>query len=159
VQDYVVHVRNALDDQLTKAEQQLVDAALAAGVAVPSAPDIKLRQAIASAVAGAPLRTIGATTQRTARRHGANVFPELRGHGIGRRIHEDPSVPNVDVPALRQKLNPGLVLAIEPMLTMGRPRLVTRPDGWTIATADGSMTAHVEHTIVVCEHRPLVLTA
>jgi methionyl aminopeptidase len=63
------------------------------------------------------------------------------------------------VPALGQELNAGLVLAIEPMLTMGRPRLVTRPDGWTIATADRSMAAHVEHTVVVQQHRALVLTA
>lgn len=123
------------------------------------AADDCLRRAIAAAVAGASLRGIGATTQRTAKRHGASVFPELRGHGIGRRIHEEPSVPNVDVPALGQKLNSGLVLAIEPMMTMGRPRLVTRPDGWTIATADRSLAAHVEHTVVVYKHRPLVLTA
>lgn len=123
------------------------------------AADDCLKRAIAAAVAGAPLRSIGATTQRTAQRHGATVFPELRGHGIGRHIHEEPSVPNVDVPALRQELNAGLVLAIEPMLTMGRPRLVTCPDGWTIATADRSMAAHVEHTVVVYKNHPLVLTA
>lgn len=144
----------------------LADAAITVPVGSP-APRVKrllraaddcLREAIASAVAGAPLRTIGATTQRTAQRHGARVFPELRGHGIGRQIHEEPTVPNVDVPALRQKLHAGLALAIEPMLTMGRPQLVTRPDGWTIATADRSLAAHVEHTVVVYKNRPLVLT-
>ncbi len=68
-------------------------------------------------------------------------------------------MPNVDVPWLQRRLNPGLVLAIEPMLTLGGPGVVTRPDGWTVATADGSMAAHVEHTVVVYEKRPLVLTA
>jgi methionyl aminopeptidase len=145
----------------------LADAAISVPVGRPApgvpqllrAADDCLRRAIAAAVAGAPLRNIGATTERTATRHGASVFAELCGHGIGRRIHEDPSVPNIDVPALGQELNAGLVLAIEPMLTMGRPRLVTRPDGWTIATADGSIAAHVEHTVVVQKHRALVLTA
>lgn len=154
-------------DVTPELEGFVADAAIIVPVGTPGpgvkallrAADDCLRRAIASAVAGAPLRGIGAITQRTAQRHGASVFPELRGHGIGRRIHEEPSVPNVDVPALRQRLNAGLVLAIEPMMTMGRPRLVTRPDGWTIATADRSMAAHVEHTVVVYKNRPLVLTA
>jgi len=118
-----------------------------------------LREAVGAATAGAPLRAIGAATERMAHRHGAIPFPELHGHGIGRRIHEEPSVPNVDVPGLERRLNAGLVLAIEPMVTMGSPDLVTRPDGWTVATADGSLSAHVEHTVVVYRDRPLVLTA
>lgn len=118
-----------------------------------------LAEALRAATTDAPLRGIGAAVERTARRHGATPFAELRGHGIGRRIHEDPSVPNVDVPALRHRLRGGLVLAVEPMLTMGRPQLTTRPDGWTIATRDGSFGVHVEHTIVVQRDRPIVLTA
>lgn len=145
----------------------LADAAISVPVGEPDAhttallraADACLERAIAAAVAGAPLRAIGAATERTARRHGASVFAELHGHGIGRRIHEEPSVPNVDVPHLRSRLNRGLVLAIEPMMTLGRPHLVTRADGWTIATADGSKAAHVEHTVVVEDGRPLVLTA
>jgi methionyl aminopeptidase len=145
----------------------LADAAITVPVGAPTpeakrllrAADACLRQAMAAAVSGAQLRAIGAATQSTARRHGMTPFYDLRGHGIGRHIHEEPSVPNVDVPGMRQRLNRGLVLAIEPMITMGSPRLVTRPDGWTIAAADGSMTAHVEHTLVVYDERPLVLTA
>ena len=118
-----------------------------------------LRDAVAAAVAGAPLRAIGAATERTAWRHGATPFPELHGHGVGRHIHEEPSVPNVDVPGLTRRLGDGLVLAIEPMITMGGADLVDRSDGWTVATADGSLSAHVEHTVMVRRGQPLVLTA
>ena len=123
------------------------------------AADACLAAAVAAAVEGAPLREIGATTQRTAREHAVAVFPELLGHGIGRRLHEPPSVPNVDWPHLRRRLNGGLVLAIEPMLGLGAPELETRDDRWTIATADGSLSAHVEHTVVVHGERPVLLTA
>jgi methionyl aminopeptidase len=145
----------------------LADAAISVPVGEPSARVRRLlqvaeathRQAIAAAVTGAPLREIGRAAERTASRGGARVFAELQGHGIGRRIHEEPGVPNVDVPRLRRRLDDGLVIAIEPMMTLGSPRLVERPDGWTIATADGSYAAHVEHTVVVRRGRPLVLTA
>ena len=81
------------------------------------AADACLSRAVAAAVAGAPLCAIGAATERAARAHGARVFAELQGHGTGRRIHEEPIVPNVEVPGLRQ-LHEGLVLAIEPMLSL-----------------------------------------
>jgi methionyl aminopeptidase len=115
------------------------------------AADDCLRRAVAAAVTGAPLRDIGAATEHTAREHGATVFPELHGHGTGRHIHEEPDVPNVDVPSLAQRLHGGLVLAIEPMLTLGGSELELRPDG--------SIAAHVEHTVVVDDRRPLVVTA
>jgi len=145
----------------------LADAAISAPVGRPGpavrrllrAADACLAHALRAAVTGAPLRRIGAATERTARRAGATVFAELCGHGIGRALHEPPTVPNVDVRGLRQPLNRGLVLAIEPMLTLGGPELVELDDGWTIATADGSVAAHVEHTVVVDDARPLVLTA
>lgn len=118
-----------------------------------------LTAALAATVQGAPLRRIGATTQRVAAEHTVSVFPELLGHGIGRKLHEPPSVPNVDWPHLRRPLNRGLVLAIEPMVGLGGAALERREDGWTIATADGSLSAHVEHTVVVDGPRPFVLTA
>lgn len=121
--------------------------------------DACLRAAMAATVQDRPLREIGRATERAARAGGAVCFAELRGHGIGRGIHEPPTVPNVDIPALRRPLNAGLVLAVEPMLSFGRPELVTRDDGWTIATADGSLSAHVEHTLVVSGARPEILTA
>jgi methionyl aminopeptidase len=123
------------------------------------AADRCLQAALGAAEAGAPLRAIGRATEAAARRNGAAVFPELRGHGIGRRLHEPPSVPNIDLPGLRRPLNQGLVLAIEPMLTLGSPELVHGDDGWTISTADGSLSAHVEHTVVIDRAGPLVLTA
>jgi methionyl aminopeptidase len=122
------------------------------------AADDCMRQAAAAAVTGAPLSGIGRATERTARRHGATVYPDLLGHGVGRSMHEEPSVPNVYVPQLRQPLGDGLVLAIEPMIGLGTRELEVREDGWTIATADGSLAAHVEHTVVVAKGRPLVLT-
>ncbi len=145
----------------------LADAAISVPVGRPRpaarrllrAVEACLTHALRAAVTGAPLRRVGAATERTARRHGATVFPELCGHGIGRALHEPPTVPNVDVPALRRPLDRGLVLAIEPMLGLGGPELVTLDDGWTIATADGSLAAHLEHTVVVGDARPLVLTA
>ncbi len=118
-----------------------------------------LQAAVGAARQGRPLRAIGRTTQRTADREAVTVFPDLLGHGIGRALHEPPSVPNVDWPHLRRPLGRGLVLAVEPMLGLGGPELETRADGWTIATADGSLSAHAEHTIVVSGDAPLVLTA
>lgn len=123
------------------------------------AADACLLAAVGAARQDAQLRRIGAATQRTAGEHDVAVYPELLGHGIGRRLHEPPSVPNVDWPHLRRRLGHGLVLAIEPMVGLGGTALETRDDGWTIATADGSLSAHVEHTVVVQGGRPLVLTA
>lgn len=121
--------------------------------------DACLQAALAAAVQDRPLREIGRATEQAARAGGAVCFPELRGHGIGRALHEPPTVPNVDLPTLRRPLDHGLVLAVERMLTFGRPELVTGEDGWTIATADGSLSAHVEHTLVISGARPEVLTA
>jgi methionyl aminopeptidase len=86
-----------------------------------------------------------------------SALEELGGHGIGRTIHEEPSVPNTpgDDPTL---LHAGLVITIEPILGAGGPGIRAGGDGWTIRTADGAPAAHVEHTIVVTEARPLVLT-
>jgi methionyl aminopeptidase len=117
-----------------------------------------LRAAVRAAAAGNPLHAIGAATERTARAAGATVYAELVGHGVGRTMHEGPQVPNVFAPRLRQPLRDGLVLAIEPMIGLGRPELVVRDDGWTVATADGSLSAHVEHTVVVRRGGGTVLT-
>ncbi|WP_026910998.1 type I methionyl aminopeptidase [Patulibacter minatonensis] len=120
--------------------------------------DACLAAALGAARAGMPLRNIGRTVQETAAALGATPFEELCGHGIGRELHEDPTVPNVDVPSLKAPLADGLVIAVEPMLTLGNPRLIERGDGWTIATADGRLSVHVEHTIVVQDGEPIILT-
>ena len=118
-----------------------------------------LSRALAAAHAGARLNEIGRAVSYSARRDGFNVVRELSGHGIGRTIHEPPAVPNVYERTARQRLNRGLVLAIEPMLTSGSGHVVEAADGWTVRTADGAFAAHAEHTIVVTEGTPLVLTA
>jgi methionyl aminopeptidase len=90
---------------------------------------------------------------------GVAVLEELGGHGIGRTIHEEPSVPNTPDPADPTLLHSGLVITIEPILGAGGPQIVEGTDGWTYRTADGALAAHAEHTIVVTDGRPLVLTA
>ncbi len=108
---------------------------------------------------GATLRDVGAAVARAAVARGYRILRELTGHGIGRAMHEEPTVYNWPAPEATTRLAPGLVFTIEPMLTAGRTRLVLDTDGWTVRTADGSLTAHSEHTIVVAKNGPVVLTA
>ena len=84
---------------------------------------------------------------------------DLCGHGVGRTIHEPPSVPNYHEPRLRTRLTEGLVITIEPIIAAGNGRGVLQQDQWTIRTADGSLSAHYEHTVVVTKHEPILLTA
>ncbi len=120
-------------------------------------------QALAEALkvvrAGVPLNVIGATVQSVVEARGHSVCDGLMGHGIGRRIHEVPDVPNVFEPSLSQPLHDGLVITIEPLVAVGGPAVRMGRDGWTVSTADRSLSAHAEHTIVVRDGVPLVLTA
>jgi methionyl aminopeptidase len=109
--------------------------------------------------AGAPLNAIGAVIERTVQDAGFAVCAELIGHGIGRKIHEPPDVPSYFDPELTQPLTDGLVLTVEPIIAAGDGRVRGSRDGWTVRTADGSTSAHFEHTIVVREGAPLILTA
>src|SRR3954469_20341172 len=118
-----------------------------------------LRRGLHAARAGAPLNAIGAAVQAEAERRGCAVLGELTGHGIGRSIHEEPTVPNIYVPALDAPLAEGTVITIEPILGLGSPEVRSGGDGWTILTADGAPSAHAEHTLVVSAGEPLVLTA
>lgn len=118
-----------------------------------------LTQGIRAAQPGARLRDVGFAIEREAHRRGFRVLRELTGHGIGLAMHEDPIVFNWAAPAARTELTPGLVFTIEPMLTAGGPGLVLEGDGWTIRTADGAPSAHEEHTIMVADRGPVVLTA
>jgi methionyl aminopeptidase len=125
-----------------------------------AAAQAALRRGIAAARPGAPLNAIGAAVEAEARRRGCTVLAELTGHGIGRAIHEEPTVPNVYVPALDAPLREGTVITIEPILALGGDGAVRAgDDGWTILTADGAPCAHAEHTLVVSAGGPLVLTA
>jgi len=107
---------------------------------------------------GAPLNIIGRTVQDTVHARGFSVCDGLMGHGIGRRIHEDPDVPNAYDPQLTQPLTEGLVITIEPLVAAGGPDVRIGADGWTVSTADRSLVAHAEHTLVVRDGAPLILT-
>ena len=120
---------------------------------------LALARALRVARAGRPLNAIGATIQGTATERGHAVCTDLMGHGIGRRIHEPPHVPNHFVASLSQPLTAGLVLTIEPIVTAGCGRVRLASDGWTVRTVDRAVAAHVEHTIVVTDGEPIVLTA
>jgi methionyl aminopeptidase len=87
------------------------------------------------------------------------VVREFVGHGIGEQLHEEPQIPNYGQPGRGPKLVEGMVLAIEPMVAMGRPDVKVLRDGWTAVTKDGSLAAHFEHTVAVTAAGPLVLTA
>lgn len=87
------------------------------------------------------------------------MIRELCGHGVGRTIHEPPTVPNYADPDARQRLTEGLVPIIEPIITAGSGKAELRRDGWTMRTVDGSLSAHYEHTIVITRGEPVLLTA
>ena len=118
-----------------------------------------LTKALHAAKAGSPLNGIGRTVQNEARKRGFNVIYELMGHGIGRRLHENPKeILNFHNPSDRRILNEGVVLAIEPFLTTGIGRVVTEKDGWALRTMDRAIAAQFEHTIIVTKDEPIILT-
>jgi methionyl aminopeptidase len=117
-----------------------------------------LEAAIAVARPGNRLGDLSAAIGAVAADHGYPVNTEFGGHGIGRTMHEDPHVSNAGRAGRGMTLRPGLTLAIEPWFAMGTDKIVYDPDGWTIRSADGSRTAHSEHTVAITEDAPLVLT-
>ncbi|MEU7629746.1 type I methionyl aminopeptidase [Nocardia sp. NPDC049220] len=117
-----------------------------------------LAAAIAVAVPGNRIGDISAAIAAVAREHGYPINTEFGGHGIGRTMHEDPHVSNYGRPGRGYRLRSGLVIAIEPWFARSTDRIVTDPDGWTIRSADGSRTAHSEHTVAVTPDGPRVLT-
>ena len=117
------------------------------------------KAALAVATAGNRVNEIGRAVEREVRRGGFSVIRGLTGHGVGRSIHEPPTVPNHYDPLQLDVLTEGLVLTIEPMISAGSDRAVEDPDGWTIRTRDGSLSAHYEDTIVITRGHPVVLTA
>jgi methionyl aminopeptidase len=109
--------------------------------------------------AGNRVYDIGRAVETETRRSGFNVMRELCGHGVGRTIHEEPSVPNFHNPRFKTRLTEGLVITIEPILAAGTGRGELQDDQWTIRTADRSLAAHYEHTIVITQGSPILLTA
>jgi len=120
---------------------------------------VAFNSGVAVARAGQSLREVGRAVESAAKREGAVVVRELTGHGIGRRIHEPPSVPNWGDPDARTILTEGMVIALEPMLTSVPVRVVEEADGWTLRTHNRVLAVHHEHTIVIRRGAPLVLTA
>lgn len=106
---------------------------------------------------GNRVQDIGYAVQRHAERHGYSVVLEFTGHGIGRRLHEDPQVPNYGKPGMGEKLTDGMVLAIEPMVCAGANEVVVEDDQWTARTADGSLAAHFERSVAITPKGPWIL--
>jgi methionyl aminopeptidase len=138
-------------------------------VPVPPVTDEKRRLAACARAAfekamdvarvGNRVSDIGRAVENEVKRHGFVVVRDLAGHGIGRKIHEEPSVPNHWDWRARQVLTEGLVITVEPIVAARSGRVVEDPDGWTLRTADGGLSAHFEHTLVVTRGRPVLLTA
>jgi methionyl aminopeptidase len=115
--------------------------------------------AVAVARAGVRVNEIGRAVEREVRRRGFSVINGLCGHGVGRTIHEEPSVPNYYDPFQTDVLTEGMVITIEPMISAGSAYAIQDADGWTLRTRDGSLSAHHEHTLVITRGAPVVLTA
>lgn len=117
-----------------------------------------LMTGIAQARAGAHIGDISVAIQSYAESRGFSVVREYTGHGIGREMHEDPAVPNFGLPGQGPKLRKGMTIALEPMLIIGDRQTKVNKDGWTVVTADGSLSAHFEHTIVITDGGAEILT-
>lgn len=117
-----------------------------------------LALAINQCTPGRHVGDIGWAVQQHAEAHGYSVVREYVGHGIGRRMHEDPQIPNYGAPGTGAKIKAGYVFAVEPMLNLGTHTTKTLADGWTVVTEDGQPSVHTEHTVAVTEIGPEVLT-
>ena len=117
-----------------------------------------LQAGIAAVKPGATLGDVGAAVQGVVEGEGFSVVRDFVGHGIGVQMHEDPQVPNYGQPGKGMKLRPGMVIAIEPMVNIGRPDVMVLDDGWTAVAKDGSMSAHFEHTVAVTDTGVRILT-
>jgi len=117
-----------------------------------------LQAAIGAVKPGATLGDVGAAVQEVAEAAGFSIVRDFVGHGIGTQMHEEPQIPNYGQRGQGIKLREGMVLAIEPMVNAGGYAVRTLPDRWTIVTADGSRSAHFEHTVAITEDGPVVLT-
>ncbi len=142
------------------------DAALSVPVGIISQEKKKLLEVtekslqlgIEQAIAGNRVHDISNAIQQFVEENGFSVVRELCGHGVGKFLHEDPSVPNFGKKGTGAKLKNGMTLAIEPMVNLGKYYVKTKPDGWTVITEDGSPSAHFEHTILINNNTPEILT-
>jgi methionyl aminopeptidase len=117
-----------------------------------------LQSAIGYAVPGERLGNLCAAIEEEARRHHFSVVREFVGHGVGRKLHEEPQVPNYGKRGAGPRLKPGMTLAIEPMINLGGADVRLLEDGWTVCTSDGLPSAHFEHTVLITKEEPEILT-
>ncbi len=117
-----------------------------------------LVEGIKASLSGNRIGDIGAAVQAFGEARGYGVVREFVGHGVGRFLHEEPQVPNYGQPGIGPLLRPGMCIAIEPMLNLGDWRTRVLDDNWTVVTADGMLSAHFEHTIIITENEPEILT-
>ena len=117
-----------------------------------------LYEGINRALPGRRLSDIGNAVQRYVEQNGYSVVRDFVGHGIGTSLHEEPQIPNFGRPGEGPRLKPGMTLAIEPMVNMGNWAIEILKDNWTAVTKDGSLSAHFEHTVVVTDDKPEILT-
>ena len=118
-----------------------------------------LKAAIRQAVPGNRLGDVGDAVQRLAEKHGFGVVRDYTGHGVGHDMHEEPNVPNYGKRGRGVRLQSGMVIAIEPMITLGNQANDVAGNGWTVSTLDGSLAAHYENTVAITDDGPVVLTA
>jgi methionyl aminopeptidase len=157
--DYVLRDGDLLSmDIAVSIDGWVADSAKAEDQHLIEATERALVAGIAAALPGSRLGDISAAIGAVATDYGYSVNTEFGGHGLGRTMHEDPHVPNMGRPGRGLTLRPGLTLALEPWLAASTDKIVYDPDGWTIRSADGSRTAHSEHTIAITDGEPLVLT-
>ncbi len=131
------------------------------GVAAQQLMDVteqSLYLGIAAAVPGNRVTDISRAVQDYVEKNGFSVVREFVGHGVGRTMHEEPQVPNFVDRTMNDRLKPGMTIAIEPMVNSGRHDVKILKDGWTVVTQDGSMSAHFEHTVLITEGKPEILT-
>ena len=117
-----------------------------------------LFEGIAQALPGNRVSDISRAVQNYVESNGFSVVREFVGHGVGRTMHEEPQVPNFVDGGRSEKLRPGMTIAIEPMVNAGRPEVKILNDDWTVVTRDGSLSAHFEHTVLITESEPEILT-
>ena len=117
-----------------------------------------LYKGIEKAIAGGRVGDICEAVQKYCESKGFGVVREYTGHGVGKKLHENPDVPNFGTAGKGIRLLPGMTIAIEPMITEGSRRIKEMPDGWTVKTADGKLAAHFEHTIAITDNGPVILT-
>lgn len=165
--DYVLRDGDKVSmDMAVAIDGWVADSALSVVVGTPDPQDLKLirttgealEAAIAVALPGNRIGDISSTIGAVLRKNGYRVNTQFGGHGLGRTMHEEPHIANDGRPGRGLRLVPGMTLAIEPWAARGSNEIVFDPDGWTIRSADGSRTAHSEHTVAITEDGPMVLT-